>query len=342
MATDEFRARYDELLTGSYDCVDRIVPNAYNPLCHNPGGFRNWWRRLHGDDEQLDNTRLMRMAGRFARRVRGYAAAHDVPMIDCGRGVRKHRIAEDYLATHTVEPGVFLILVARAPATVWDVNRSPAGVIRNLAKKKAFVNHYSFHLDPCWGHVTIKMSGHPPFAAQLILNGHEYVACKAQRVGVCYTKEGNCFTQVPDQVGLARIADTVSSPEAVGRLGQVIDRWIYTAALCYGLDLAEQKRSTFRCRRGRADTVFRPTWPSRCHRRSTRRYASGADPIDRQRDPSPLHHPHQPTSAPGSAQPVPHAGLVPMATTTSSPRQTRPLPTTSRRPHRTSRSPAAV
>ena len=64
-----------DLLTGSYDCVDRIVLNAYYPLGHNPGGFRTWWRRLHDDgDEHLDNAHLMRMAGRFARRVRASAA----------------------------------------------------------------------------------------------------------------------------------------------------------------------------------------------------------------------------------------------------------------------------
>ena len=76
---DGFSARYGDLLTGSYDCVDRIVLNAYYPLGHSPGGFRTWWRRLHGDDEQLDNTHLMRMAGRFARRVRASAAAHEHP-----------------------------------------------------------------------------------------------------------------------------------------------------------------------------------------------------------------------------------------------------------------------
>ena len=37
-------------------------------------------------------------------------------MIDCKRGERKHQLAEEYLATHTVGPGVFLILVARASA----------------------------------------------------------------------------------------------------------------------------------------------------------------------------------------------------------------------------------
>jgi hypothetical protein len=140
--------------------VDRIVLNAYYPLGHNPGGFRTWWRRLHGDDEQLDNAHLMRMAGRFARRVRASAGAHGIPVIDCGRGERKHEIAEEYLAAHEVERGVFLILVARAVAPVWEVARTPGGKIANLAKKRSFVNHYSFHImDPAWGHLVVKMPG---------------------------------------------------------------------------------------------------------------------------------------------------------------------------------------
>jgi hypothetical protein len=149
--SDGFSARYGDLLYGSYDCVDRIVLNAYYPLGHNPGGFRTWWRHLHGDDAQLDNAHLMRMAGRFARRVRASAAAHGIPVIDCKRGERKRQIAEEYLAEHTVERGVFLILVARAIAPVWEVTRSSRGVLCNLVKKRAFVNHYSFHiLDPEW------------------------------------------------------------------------------------------------------------------------------------------------------------------------------------------------
>ncbi len=244
---DELTERYGDLPRGSYDCVDRIVLNAYFSLGHNPGGFRVWWRRLHGDsDEQLDNTHLLRMAGRFARRVRACGNAHQVPVIDCKRGERKHQLAEEYLATHTVGPGVFLILVARASAAVWEVTRSSSGVIVNLAKKMAFVNHYSFHImDPQWGHVTIKMSGHPPFGAQVILNGHEYVATQAREAGIGFTKQGNCFTAVADVAGLAQVADTLSQEATVGRLSQVCDRWIYSACLCFGLDLDEQARSGF-------------------------------------------------------------------------------------------------
>jgi hypothetical protein len=53
---DDFTERYGDLLAGSYDCVDRVVLNAFFPIGHNPGGFRCWWRRLHGGDDQLDDA----------------------------------------------------------------------------------------------------------------------------------------------------------------------------------------------------------------------------------------------------------------------------------------------
>jgi hypothetical protein len=65
----------------------------------------------------------------------------------------------------------------------------------------AYVNHYSFHiLDPDWGDLTVKISGHPPFPAQVILNGHEYVACQARKTGIAFIKEGNCFTTISESL----------------------------------------------------------------------------------------------------------------------------------------------
>ena len=63
----------------------------------------------------------MRLAGRFSRRVRGYAKAHGIPVIDCPVGQRKHELAEEYLAKTNVTQGLFLVLVGRAPALVWTV-----------------------------------------------------------------------------------------------------------------------------------------------------------------------------------------------------------------------------
>jgi hypothetical protein len=240
--TDGLSELYRELLSGSYDCVDRIVLNAYFGMGHSPGGFRVWWRALTGSDETLDNAHLMRLAGRFSRRVRGYAKAHDIPVIDCVAGERKHDLADDYLARTTITDGLFLVLVGRAQAPVWHVETN-----YHLERKKPYVNHYSFHiLDRDWGHVTIKISGHPPFPAQVILNGHEYVACQARKAGIGFTKEGNCFTDIADTAGIAKIAETLSGQRAVGRLNEVCERWIYRSCLCFALDFEEQIRSGFR------------------------------------------------------------------------------------------------
>jgi len=82
-------------------------------------------------------------------------------VIDCTAGERKHLIAEEYLRTHSVGPGVLMVLVAGAPAMVREVRRSADGtVLGGLARKRTYVNHYSFHImDRAWGHLVIKMAG---------------------------------------------------------------------------------------------------------------------------------------------------------------------------------------
>jgi hypothetical protein len=248
---DEFSQYYADFLDGSYDCVDRIVLNAYFQLGQTPGGLRVWWRQLYGSDDKLDTEHLMRLAGRLSRRVRAYAQAHHIPVIDCHKDERKHELAEQYLPRDPDFQGVFVILVGRAPAPVWEVKQSKAGKIIEIKRKQPYpyVNHYSFHLmDPDWGHIPVKLCPHPPFNAQIILNGHEYVAGQAQKAGIEFSKEGNCFTHISDPVALAQIADTLRGNDVVGQLNQVCERWIYSACLCFALSLDEQERTNFHYR----------------------------------------------------------------------------------------------
>jgi len=246
---DQLSTLYRDFVEGSYDCVDRIVLNAYFTMGQSGGGLRSWWRALYGSDENLDDTRLMRMAGRFSRRLRAWAEANNVPVVYSSPGERKHDIATQYLSTREAKPGLFLILVSKAPALVWEARKTGTGKLGLLAPKQPwpYVNHYSFHiLDPDWGHLTIKMSGHPPFGAQVMLNGHEYVACQAQNAGTEFTKQDNCFTAISNAADLAKVADTLSHKRTAGRLRQLCERWIYTTCLCFALDRKEQKQSNFR------------------------------------------------------------------------------------------------
>jgi hypothetical protein len=93
----------------------------------------------------------MRLAGRFSRRLHAYAKANGIAVVNCAAGERKHELAEQYLAKTKITQGLFLILVGRAQAPVWDISAK-----HHIEPKKPmpYVNHYSFHiLDSEWGHI---------------------------------------------------------------------------------------------------------------------------------------------------------------------------------------------
>ena len=108
-----------------YECVDRIVLNAFFPpraphwrVAHLVAAAARRQRRRAGQHAPDAD------GGRFARRVKAWGAANGLPVIFCTAGERKHRITEEYLASHEVGVGVFVVLVAKALAPVWKVAHS--------------------------------------------------------------------------------------------------------------------------------------------------------------------------------------------------------------------------
>ncbi len=241
---DEFTQYYRPILNGLYDSVDRFVLNGYIKIAHGPGGFRYWWNLLYGTTKNLDDNHLMRMAGRFSRRLRAWAEKHKIKIVDAKKGERKCDIATARIPRDPNFEGVFLVITGLSPATVWHSTRLPGGDF-HIDKKSPnpFVRHYHFHIiDRRWGHITIILSGHPPFQALIILNGHEYADSLARKKGLTYAKEGNCFTEISEPQELAAISDTLRTENAVGELRHVCDKWVYFC-LHFGLSFADQKKT---------------------------------------------------------------------------------------------------
>jgi len=246
--TDELSSYYAELLEGSYDCVDRVVLNAYFPMGQTGGGLRTWWRQLHGSDANLNDGPLRDMAGTLSRRLRAYCARHQVPVIEAEAGQRKHELAEEHLPKDPKFRGLFLVITGNAPAPVWEVKRNAQNQIIEVQhrRKWPYVKHYYFHLiDPEWGHVTLRMCGYPPFGTQVILNGHEWVERQAVRQKVTVAKSGNCFVEGSDFAQVNRLAARLQRESAIGKLAAVCERWLYSSALCFALTREEQQRSGF-------------------------------------------------------------------------------------------------
>src|SRR5258708_8166712 len=53
---DGLSTLYQDLLSGSYDCVDRTVLNAYFPMGHSPGGFLVCSPPLTPSPQPLEHT----------------------------------------------------------------------------------------------------------------------------------------------------------------------------------------------------------------------------------------------------------------------------------------------
>jgi hypothetical protein len=103
------------------------------------GGFRHWWRRLYGTDENLNKTDLVRLAGRFSRRVKTYAEKHEMPLLYCKPEERKQELAEAHIPQDPAFVGLFLVIINRAFGLVWDVRHTDDGRIRRLTKHYRYI-----------------------------------------------------------------------------------------------------------------------------------------------------------------------------------------------------------
>lgn len=248
LTPDDFSTYIADLLKGIYDCVDRISLRGYFPLGQTSGGLLMWWNELY-PSTPLTQQRLRSLSGDLARRVQAYARQHQIPLRYFPIGDKtKHAQAQKLRPADPNFQGVFAIFVAKAPALVWQAKNNRAGkVILRRPQSWPLINHYHFHiLDREWGHLTIRMSGHPPFGLQISLNGHEWVQRQAQKQAISWVKEGNCFVGGSDLAGLNRLAQGWDGVRGLARLAQVVERWVYSACLCFALTQEQQQRSNFR------------------------------------------------------------------------------------------------
>jgi hypothetical protein len=236
---DSLTEHYAPLIEGTYDCIDRIVLNAYIPMLMVPGGVRNWYRLMQGGDADMSDSTMMRFAGRFSRRVQSFCKKKEIPFVHFQTGERKHEEAERLKPKDKSFIGIFAVFVSRAPSLLWEVKRFDNNSIDIRRKKKtSLVNHYYIHIiDKDWGHITVRMCAHPPFSCNIILNGHEWVERHDEYKKLDATKQSNCFTSYNDGEKLTQIADTLKTK---GQLERACQRWIYSC-LWFVMDKEQQQ-----------------------------------------------------------------------------------------------------
>src|SRR5215470_18024253 len=153
---DDLSQYYAELLEGIYDCVDRVVLNAFFSLGQTGGGMRSWWRNLNGDDSHLDDKHLRDMAGTFSRRLHAFCAKQEIPIIEARTGERKHELAEPHLPKDPTFSGLFLVITGKCAGAGlggqtqyrWADYRNPPP--QELAVRQALpLSHHGSRMGSC-------------------------------------------------------------------------------------------------------------------------------------------------------------------------------------------------
>lgn len=247
--SDDFSTYHASLLEGSYDCIDRITINAFYPMGQTGGGLRLWWRDWKGNEDSLSDAGMKAIAGDLARRLKAWCQKRRVPFRECHAGEEKHALAESLLPKDPKFRGIFAVLVGRAPAPVWEVKFNDQGQIVTIRHRDPWphVQHYYFQIiDPEWGHIMVRMCGYPPFGAQVVLNGHEWVERQGRKKRQRFCKEGNCFVEGSDFKKVDRLSAQLLGPGLPDSLQKLCERWLYSSCLCFALPVGEQERSRFR------------------------------------------------------------------------------------------------
>jgi hypothetical protein len=179
---------YRDLLTGSYDCVDRIVLNAYSAW----GMVRRVSLVVAAVGRfgcTLDNAHLMRMAGRFSRRIRGQCESAWNP------GDRLFsRAAQARSGGGTVGQDEDHTRIVSCP----DRSRSKARMGREPKSSHRAQEAHALCKPLLVSHPRSGLGAYhdqnqraPSVSRPRILNGHEYIACQARKAAIDFTKEEN-------------------------------------------------------------------------------------------------------------------------------------------------------
>jgi hypothetical protein len=108
--------------------IDRMYLNVYVPQLQFAQGIVGYLRNQLG--LRIASTApLGEITDRFVRAIRGYAADHDIPLVDFAKGQRKDDVMHEHLARFVGDEGVVFIGRAQEKVSVFrtEKRRGPDG-----------------------------------------------------------------------------------------------------------------------------------------------------------------------------------------------------------------------
>jgi hypothetical protein len=222
------------------DCLDRLYLHGYLGQLQVGGQVIQFLTRR--GFKVLSAACLQRIGEAFRRRVRSFAEANGIPVVELKAADRNIEVMRPYLerAAASGRSQVAAIGVAQETQRVFLARKRDTDPCKppqfSFSKADRRVGVFYFYLwDAGFGPAFIKVCTYCPWPMKIWVNGHEWAKQQARKIGLGFTELSNGFASCDDPALLQRICDALQP----GTINVFFQRWLSRLPLPLGA--ADQK-----------------------------------------------------------------------------------------------------
>lgn len=201
---DHFITKHQAAITGTISCFDRILFKGHLPL-----GWADAMERFVA----RQGLRLKDFGGfvnrhseRIKQHAKDMAERLGRPYIYLDGPVRKEDRVQALLRHNPIPQGLVCILAAVEASQSFKLAYGE-GRPRIVPARRKCLCLYFYFLDREFGLLHVRIATWFPFAVQVCLNGHDWLARQMNRHGIGYRQLDNAFLAIDDPARAQRMAD---------------------------------------------------------------------------------------------------------------------------------------
>lgn len=217
MRSNNFLQQFQDNISYSYTCFDRIIVRGYILSLFQLGSVVNLLRNLNF--KKLSQGVLGILRDQLSDHIKKMSAYYNIDIVWWKKGTNgsKHKFVEKhYYKKAKREKRYGPLCIIKAKENIKSVECRDNLTSKNgkkyskLYSCKKYVSQYYIYInDKELGLCYLKISGYLPFPCEFYLNGHNYLEQKLIKKGIKYRMSDNSFTYVSDPQLLQQLCDSM-------------------------------------------------------------------------------------------------------------------------------------
>lgn len=227
MKGNNFTKQFQEHISFSYTCFDRVIVRGYILSLFQLGSVVNLLRNLNF--RKLSQGVLGILRDQLSAHIKKKSVSFNIDIVWWTKGTngsKQKYVEKHYYRKAKSENKYGPLCIIKAKENIKSiecrddlVNKKGKKYSRLYSCKKYVSQYYIYINDKELGLCYLKISGYLPFPCEFYMNGHHYLERQLQKERISYRMSENSFTDVSDPLRLQKLSDTMNFSIINERIG---------------------------------------------------------------------------------------------------------------------------